>query len=62
MEAAEKECEGLGQLLQGYRAMYCKIRQIHGFHASRDQVYTVMTDVDPNELVNRRPIVKKKLA
>ena len=33
----KKECEGLGQLM-GYRAMYHKIRQVHGLNVTRDQV------------------------
>ena len=54
-----KESEGPGQLL-GYRAMYHKIRQVHGLNVTRDQVYLAMTDVNPEGLENRKPILKKK--
>ena len=33
--AIKKKCEGPGQLL-GYRAMYYKIRQVHGLNVTRD--------------------------
>ena len=58
-EAIKKECEGPGQLLD-YRLMYHKIRQVHGLNITRDQVYAAMTDVDPEGLENRKPILKKK--
>ena len=58
-ETIKKECEGPGQLL-GYCAMYHKIRQVHGLNVTRDQVYAAMTDVDPEGLENRKPILKKK--
>ena len=58
-ETIKKECEGPGQLL-GYCAMYHKIRQVHGLNITRDQVYAAMTDVDPEGLENRKPILKKK--
>ena len=58
-EAIKKECEGPGQLL-GHRAMYHKIRQVHGLNATRDQVYAAMTDADPEGLENRNPILKEK--
>ena len=58
-EAIKKECEGPGQLL-GYRAMYHKIRQVHGLNITGDQVYATLTDVDPDGLENRKPILKKK--
>ena len=45
------KCEGPGQLL-GYRAMYHKIRQVHGLNVTRDQVYAAMTDVHPEGLEN----------
>ena len=57
--AIKKKCEGPGQLL-GYRAMYHKIRQVHGLNVTRDQVYAAMTDVDPEGLENRKPILNKK--
>ena len=58
-EAIKKECKGPGQLF-GYRAMYHKIRQVHGLNVTRDQVHAVMTDVDPEELEKRKPILKTK--
>ena len=58
-ETIKKECEGPGQLL-GYCAMYHKIRQVHGLNVTRDQVYAAMTDVHPEGLENRKPILKKK--
>ena len=57
-EAIKKECKGHGQLL-GYRAIYHKIRQDHGLNVTRDQVYAAMTDVDPEGLEKRKPILKK---
>ena len=41
-------------------AMYHKIRQVHGLNVTRDQVYAAMTDVHPEGLENRKPILKKK--
>ena len=58
-EAVKKACGGLGQLL-GYRAMYHKIRQVHVLNATKDQTYAAMTDIDPEGLENRKPILKKK--
>ena len=58
-ETIKKECEGPGQLL-GYCAMYHKIRQVHGLNVTRDQVYAAMTDVHPEGLENRKPMLKKK--
>ena len=60
-ETIKKECEGPGQLL-GYCAMYHKIRQVHGLNVTRDQVYAAMTDVHPEGLENRKPMLKKKKA
>ena len=40
--------------------MYHKIRQVHGLNVTRDQIYSVMTDVHPEGLENRKPILKKK--
>ena len=37
-----------------------KIRQVHGLNVARDQVQAVMTDVHPEGLENRKPILKKK--
>ena len=58
-EPMKKECEGTGQLLC-YRAMHHEIRQVHGLNVTSDQVYAAMTDVDLDELENRKPILKKK--
>ena len=58
-ETIKKACEGPGQLL-GYLVMCQKIRQLHGQCHKRDQVYSVMTDVHPEGLENRKPILKKK--
>ena len=33
---------------------------MHGLNVTRDQVYAAMTDVDPEGLENRKPILKKK--
>jgi len=46
--AMENELKGPGKLL-GYRAMHKKIRQEYGINVTRDQVYDVMTDLDPEE-------------
>ena len=43
--AVKKECEGPEQLLS-YRAMYHKVRQVHGLNVTRDQVYAAMTNAD----------------
>ena len=40
--------------------MYHKIRQVHGLNVTRDQVYAAMSDVDPDELENRKPILTRK--
>ena len=40
--------------------MYLKIRQVHGLNVTRDQVYSAMTDLHPEGLENRKPILKKK--
>ena len=40
--------------------MYHKIRQVNGLNVTRDQVYVVMTDEDPEGLEKRKPILKKK--
>ncbi len=54
-EAVKKEIEGPGKLL-GYRAMHKKIRQEHNLLVSRDAVYDVMADVDPEGLKARGPV------
>ena len=58
-EAIKEECEGPRQLL-GYRAMYHKVRQVHGLNVTRNQMYAAMTNVHPEGLENRNPIYKKK--
>ena len=55
----ENELKGPGKLL-GYRAMYKKIRQEYGINVTRDQVYDVMTDLDPEGLRERGGIGAKK--
>ena len=59
IETIKKEFEGPGQLW-GYRAMYHKIRLMHGLNVTRDQVYAAMTDVHPEGLENRKTILKIK--
>ena len=44
----------------GYSTMYHKIRQVNGLNVTRDQVYVVITDEDPEGLEKRKPILKKK--
>ena len=44
--AVENELKGPGKLL-GSCAMHKKIRQEYGINVTRDQVYDVMTDLDP---------------
>ena len=58
-EAIKKECKGPGQLL-GYRAMYQKIRQVHGLNVTRDQVYAAMIDVDPEGLEKKEVNTQEK--
>ena len=47
--AVENELKGPGKLL-GHRAMHRKIRQEYGINVTRDQVYNVMSDLDPEGL------------
>ena len=58
-EAIKKECKGPRQLL-GYRAMYQKIRQVHGLNVTRDQVYAAMIDVDPEGLEKKEANTQEK--
>ena len=59
-DAVKKELEGPGRLL-GYRAMHKKVRQEYNLHVTRDAVYNVMYDLDPEGLEARGGIgVKKK--
>jgi hypothetical protein len=48
-KAVKKELDGPGVLL-GYRAMQQKVREVHGLDASRDLVYAVMGEADPERL------------
>ena len=57
--AVENELKGPGKLL-GYRAMYRKIRQEYGINVTRDQVYNVMSNLDPEGLEARGGIGAKK--
>ena len=57
--AVKKELDGPGVLL-GYRAMQQKVREVHGLNASRDLVYAVMGEADPEGLKSRGGIGKAK--
>ena len=48
-EAVDEELKGPGKLL-GYRALHKKIRLEHGLNVTRDQVYDVMSELDPKGL------------
>ena len=48
-QAVEKELKGSGKLL-GYRAVHEKIPLEHGLNVTRDQVYDMMTELDPQGL------------
>ena len=58
-DAVKKELEGPGRLL-GYRAMHKKVRQEYNLHVTRDAVYNVMYDLDPEGLEARGGIEAKK--
>ena len=58
-DAVKKELEGPGRLL-GYRAMHKKVRQEYNLHVTRDAVYNVMYDLDPEGLEARGGIGAKK--
>ena len=58
-DAVKKELEGSGKLL-GYRAMHKKVRQEYNLHVTRDAVYNVMYDLDPEGLEARGGIGAKK--
>ena len=60
-DAVQNEINGPGQLL-GYRAMHQKIRQKYQLNVSRDMVYDLMYDIDPDRLAGRLPGLKKKKA
>lgn len=55
----QNEVHGPGQLL-GYRALHLKVRQKHEINISRDMVYDMMTELNPDGLASRRPGLKKK--
>ena len=57
--AVANELSGAGKLL-GYRAMHKKIRQEYDIKASREQVYLVMQELDPDGLQARGDIGTKK--
>ena len=58
-DAVKKELEGAGKLLE-YRAMLKKVRQEYNLHVTRDAVYNVMYDLDPEGLEARDGIRAKK--
>ena len=58
-DAVKKELEGPGKLLW-YRAMHKKVRQEYNHHVTRDAVYNVMYDLDPEGLEARGGIGAKK--
>ena len=35
-------------------------KKVHVLNATKDQTYAAMTDIDPEGLENRKPILKKK--
>ena len=47
MKAFETEPNGPGKP-SGYRAMHKRIRQEHGLNVTKDQVYDVMNELDPD--------------
>ena len=57
--AVGNELIGPGKLL-GYRAMHRKLYQEYCINATRDQVYDVMTDLDPEGLAARGGVGAKK--
>jgi predicted RNase H-like nuclease len=58
-KAVKKELDGPGVLL-GYRAMQQKVREVHGLNVSRDLVYAVMGEADPEGLKSRGGVAKPK--
>lgn len=58
-QAVENELKGPGQLL-GYQAMHKKIRQEYGLNVTRDKLYDVMYDLDPEGLETRGGVGAKK--
>ena len=59
-ETVKKELEGPGKLL-GYRALHKKVRQKYDILVTRDQVYDVMYDLDPEGLAARGGVRTKKI-
>ena len=58
-EAIDEELKGPGKLL-GYRALHKKIRLEHGLNVTRDQVYDVMSELDPQGLEARGQVTDKE--
>ena len=58
-QAVENELKDPGQFL-GYRAMHKKIRQEYGLNVTRDKVYDVMYELDPEGLEARGGVGAKK--
>ena len=58
-EAVDEELKGPGKLL-GYRALHKKIRLEHGLNVTRDQVYDVMSELDPKGLEARGNVGAKR--
>ena len=58
-DAVKKELEGPWRLL-GYRAMHKKVRQEYNLLVTRDAVYNIMYDLDPEVLKARGGIGAKK--
>jgi hypothetical protein len=59
VEAVQTELNGPGKLL-GYRAMHKKVRIEHGLNVTRDKVYDVMSELDPEGLDTRGGVGGKK--
>ena len=55
----DEELKGPGKLL-GYRALHKKIRLEHGLNVTRDQVYDVMSELDPQGLEARGNVGAKR--
>jgi len=58
-EAVDEELKGPGKLL-GHRALHKKIRLEHGLNVTRDQVYDVMSELDPQGLEARSNVGAKR--
>ena len=59
MKAVQTELNGPRKLL-GYRAMHIKIRLQHGLNVTRDKVYDVISEFDPEGLETRGGIGGKQ--